>query len=189
MDSKYIYLVFAKTGTWLSRLICAFSEIEYAHSAISFDDHFNKMYSFGRINPDNPVSGGFVQESLFDGVYKKFSKSRCLIYRVAVTEEQFYALQNQIEKFVSDKDRYKYNFIGLFGILLNIQIKREYHYFCSQFISEILMKCNVYDFKTTPELMKTNELFKIKNKEMIWQGFANEYFIAPNNLNQPLPSM
>jgi hypothetical protein len=29
MGSKDIYLVFAKTGTWLSRLICTFSEIEF----------------------------------------------------------------------------------------------------------------------------------------------------------------
>jgi hypothetical protein len=188
MNNKCIYLVFAKTGTWLSRLICTFSEIEYAHSAISFDNSFRKMYSFGRINPDNPFSGGFVQESLFDGVYKKFSKCECLIYKVVVTEEQYYALENQIEKFMSEKDRYRYNFLGLFGILLNLQIKRENHYFCSQFISEILMECNIHDFDKTPELMKTTDLFKIKNKEIIWRGRANEYFIVPNSLNLSLPT-
>jgi hypothetical protein len=189
MESKYIYLVFAKTGTWLSRLICTFSEIEYAHSSISFDNSFKKMYSFGRINPDNPFSGGFVQESLFDGVYKKFSKCECLIYKVLITEEQYYALENQIEKFMNEKDRYKYNFIGLFGILLNLRIKRENHYFCSQFISEILMECNIHDFQKTPELMKTTDLFKIKNKEIIWEGRANEYFIVPGSPNSPVPSM
>jgi hypothetical protein len=139
------------------------------------------MYSFGRINPNNPFSGGFVQESLFDGVYKKFPKSECMIYKVKITEEQYDALENQINSFMDKKDRYRYNFIGLFGILLNMPIKRENHYFCSQFVSKILMESNVYDFKKTPELIRTNDLFKIKNKEIIWEGFANEYSIIPGN--------
>jgi hypothetical protein len=90
---------------------------------------------------------------------------------------------------MNEKDRYKYNFIGLFGILLNLRIKRENHYFCSQFISEILMECNIHDFQKTPELMKTTDLFKIKNKEIIWEGRANEYFIVPGSPNSPVPSM
>jgi hypothetical protein len=181
MSDNYIYLVFAKTGTWLSRLISIFSEIKYAHSAISFDNSFTKMYSFGRINPNNPFSGGFVQENMFDGVYKKFPKCECLIYKVRITEEQYYSLENQIDRFMHEKDRYRYNFIGLFGILINRPIKRENHYFCSQFVSEILMECNIYDFKKTPALVKTNDLFKIKNKEVIWEGFANEYYMVPSN--------
>ena len=68
MNNKYIYLVLTKTGTWLSKLICTFSQIKYAHSSISFDGSFTKMYSFGRTNSDNPFSGGFVEESLFEGV-------------------------------------------------------------------------------------------------------------------------
>jgi hypothetical protein len=182
MNSKYVYLVFAKTGTWLSRILYAFSGIKYVHSSISFDNSFTKMYSFGRINPNNPFSGGFVQESLFDGVYKKFPKSECMIYKVKITEEQYYALENQINSFMNEKDRYRYNFLGLFGILLNMPIKRENHYFCSQFVSKILMESNVYDFEKTPELIRTNDLFKIKNKEIIWEGFANEYCIVPGNL-------
>lgn len=189
MSNRYVYLVFAKTGTWLSRLIYTFSKIKYAHSSISFDNSFTKMYSFGRINPNNPFSGGFVQENLFEGVYKKFPKCECLIYKVSITEEQYYALKNQINSFMNEKDRYRYNFIGLFGILINLPIKREHHYFCSQFVSKILMESNVYDFKKIPELIKTNDLFKIKNKEIIWEGFANEYYIVPGNSKHPYPAM
>jgi hypothetical protein len=81
-------LVFTKTGTWLSKLIYAFSQIKYAHTSISFDISFTKMYSFGRTNPDNPFSGGFVEESLYKGVYSKFSKCECLIHRYPVYKKQ-----------------------------------------------------------------------------------------------------
>ncbi|HVJ47817.1 hypothetical protein [Desulfitobacterium sp.] len=172
MSSKYIYLVFTKTGTWLSKLISTVSQMKYAHSSISFDNSFTKMYSFGRVNPDNPFSGGFVVENLYEGVYKD-SQCECLIYRIRVTVEQLFLLQEQVEKFQSEQDKYRYNFLGLFGILLNKPlIQRKNHYFCSQFVSEILLNSNVFHSERIPELIKTDELIAIENREVIYEGFT-----------------
>jgi hypothetical protein len=173
---KYIYLVFSKTGTWLSRALNVFSETKYVHASLSFDDSFTKMYSFGRKNPDNPFSGGLVEENLYDGVYKKFSKSECLIYRVKVTEEQYNHLQKTIEDFLKDKNKYRYNFLGLFAIPLNRPIKRKNYYFCSQFVSEVLIKGRVYESDKAPELITPIDLFSIKNKDIIYEGYANKCF-------------
>jgi hypothetical protein len=174
MSYKYIYLVFSKTGTWLSRALNVFSETKYVHASLSFDDSFTKMYSFGRTNPDNPFSGGLVEENLHDGVYKKFSKSECQIFRVRVSEQQYYELQKTVNDFLKDKEKYKYNFLGLFAILLNKPIKRKNHYFCSQFVSEVLIKGSVYQSDKAPELTKTDDLFAIENKDLIYEGFTNK---------------
>jgi len=179
-QQKDIYLIFTKTGTWLSKLISTFSQIKYAHASISFDNSFTKMYSFGRTDPDNPFSGGFVEENLYEGVYKNLPGCECLIYSVRVTEEQYFSLQKQVEKFLREKENYKYNFIGLFGILLNKPIKRPNHYFCSQFVSEILINSNVLYNEKVPELIKTDELFSIEDKEFIYEGFITESCRIPN---------
>lgn len=177
MSEKYIYLVFSKTGTWLSRILSFLSETKYIHASISLDFSFRKMYSFGRTNPNNPFSGGFANESLYDGVYKKFAGSECLIYRVRITQEQYDSLIQEISFFINEKEKYKYNFIGLFGILLNMPIKRKNHYFCSQFVSEVLIKSGIYQSDKSPELIKTNELLLIENMELVYQGFANQYYL------------
>lgn len=174
MQYKYIYLIFSKTGTWLSRALSIFSETKYVHSSISFDDSFKIMYSFGRINPNNPFWGGFVEESLYGGVYKKFENSECIIYKVKITNEQYHLLQKEIQYFLKEKYKYKYNFIGLFGILINTPIKRKNHYFCSQFVSEVLIKSNIYHTDKVPELIKTNDLFSLRNKELIYKGFISD---------------
>lgn len=179
MSDKYIYLVFTKTGTWLSKLIYTFSHIKYAHLSISFDNSFTKMYSFGRTNPDNPFSGGFVEENLYGGVYKKFSKCECLIYRVRITGEQYLSLQQQVEKFLKEKKKYGYNFLGLFGILLNKPLKRQNRYFCTQFVSEILINSSIFHSKNVPELIRTSELFAIENKDIIYEGLVNNYCTIP----------
>lgn len=176
MSYKYIYLVFSKTGTWLSRALNVFSETKYVHASLSFDDSFTKMYSFGRTNPDNPFSGGFVEENLYDGVYKKFSKSECLIYRVRVSEEQYDNLKETVEEFMKDKEKYRYNFLGLFAILLNTPIKRKNRYFCTQFVSEVLIKGSVHEFNKVPELMKTDDLFSINNKDFFYEGYTSKCY-------------
>lgn len=175
MNSKYIYLVFSKTGTLFSRTLNIFSETEYLHASISFDKSLNKMYSFGRINPNNPFCAGLVEENLFGGVYKKFKDSKCMIYRVKVTNEQYFSLKRDVKSFLKDKDEYKYNFLGLFCLLLNKPIKRRRYYYCSQFVYELLMKSNIYDSGKVPELIKTNDLFLIENKELIYMGHTCKY--------------
>lgn len=175
MKPKSIYLVFTKTGTWLSRLINLFSPAKYIHTSISFDNSFTKMYSFGRINPDNPFSGGFVVENLSKGVYKKFPRCACLIYKVSVTEEQYSSLRHQVESFVKDKEKYRYNFFGLLGVLFHKGIKRKNRYFCSQFVSELLIKNNLFFNEKEPELIRTCDLFSIENKEVIYEGSVNDF--------------
>ncbi|GAB6085765.1 hypothetical protein [Alkaliphilus crotonatoxidans] len=175
MQDQYIYLVFTKTGTWLSRLINLFSDTKYVHASISFDPTFREMYSFGRTNPNNPFSGGLVEENLHDGVYKKFSHSECLIYRVKVSGKQMTFLKKEIEIFLAQKEKYRYNFLGLFGVLLNKPLKRRHHYFCSQFVYEILIKSNIFKLNKAPELVKTTDLFLIENKELIYKGYIRQY--------------
>lgn len=178
---KEIYLVFTRTGTILSRIIGFFSEGKYVHSSLSFDDSFRKMYSFGRTNPDNPFSGGFVEEDLGGGVYAKFSNSECLIYKVTVTEEQFEILQEEVERFQIEKDKYRYNLIGLIGVKVGIPVGRRYHYFCSQFVSEVLMNSQIYNVGKDPGLVEPDDLFSINNKEFVYEGFASSCVHNFNN--------
>lgn len=170
MKQRYIYLVFSMTGTWLSQLIYVCSNIEHPHSSISFDDSFTEMYSFGRVNPRNPFSGGFVVENLHEGVYKNSPNCKCLIYKIKVSEAEYCLLQEQVKEFLMKKEEYRYNFIGLLGVMLNKPLKRKNHYFCSQFISEILIKSGVFHSYKAPELISTAELLSIKNKEIVYEG-------------------
>ena len=179
MNNRYIYLIFSKTGTWLSRLISAFSDIRYPHASLSFDDEFTVMYSFGRKNPNNPFSGGFVVENLHGGVFSRSASCECMILRLKVTGEQYDALQNYIKEFAKEKDKFKYNFLGLYGILLNKPLKRKNYYFCSQFISEALIKSKVLGLEKEPELTRTDDLYTIKNREILYEGFVNERYRFP----------
>ena len=174
MEKHYIYLIFSKTGTILSQVLSFFCETKYVHSAFSFDNSFTQIYSFGRKNPYNPFSGGFVIENFSAGVYSRFPRSECYITKLELTEEQYHSLKKELEIFMSKKDSYKYNFLGLFGVLFNIPIKRNNYYFCSQFVSEMLIKSGIYNANKPPELIKTDDLISIENQELYYNGLVNQ---------------
>lgn len=170
-----MYLVFSKTDTWLSRAIYFLGNLQYPHTSISFDDSFNQLYSFGRTNPNNPLSGGFVVESFYDGMFKKCSNSRCAVYRIKITEEQYNNLLKEVERFKKEQNKFRYNFLGLFGVILHRPIIRKHHYFCSQFVSEVMINSKVYDTTKIPALISTSDLYDMEDKELVYEGYIHDY--------------
>lgn len=176
MNNKYIYLIFSKTGTWLSHSISIVTKTDYPHISLSLDSNFDKLYTFGRLNVNNPFSGGLTIESLYSGVYTKSTKASCLIYKVPVTNDQLKLLKRTVKKYylINDINLFKYNFIGLFAILINKQLKRKKHYFCSQFVSSILNESTIWTSPKVHELTRPTDIMEISHKEVIYEGLVNE---------------
>jgi len=171
----YLYLVFSKTDTWLSRVLQLFIKSKYVHVSVSLDKDLHTMYSFGRVNPDNPFSGGFSQENLSEGVFKKNRNCECVVYRIGITEEQHQLLVTELERFIASKEYYRYNLLGLFTAKMNVPFKRHRYYFCSQFVSELLVKSHILQLEHSPELIKPTDLLNIEGKEEVFKGFVREY--------------
>ncbi|MBD7913130.1 MULTISPECIES: hypothetical protein [Clostridium] len=183
MEKSNIYLVFSRTGTWLSRSIKVITNSEYTHVALSLDSNFDNMYTFGRLNPNNPFYAGLTIENLHDGVYKKSSSCESLIYKIPVSKDQLDTLIDELNKYYYSDIKYKYNFLGLFAVLLDKPWKRSRHYFCSQFVTELLIKSSIWDSPKLPELTRPTDLVHIDNKEIIFQGSTNEISTIVNNLS------
>lgn len=181
MKKKSIYLVFSRTGTWLSRSISFITKTQYPHVSLSLDSSFNKMYSFGRLNPDNPFSGGLTIENINEGVFKKSEAAKCLIYKVMVSEDQFNSLKNEIDRFYNSDINYRYNFIGLFGVLVDKPINRSTYYFCSQFIATLLETSDIWHSPKVPALTSPTDLMNIPNKVIIYEGLINNINVEINS--------
>ncbi len=175
MKQQYIYLVFTKTGTWLSRTLNFFENSDYIHVSLGLDNPLNNLYSFGRTNPSNPFSGGFVVEDLSEGIYKRFEDTSLCIYRLKVTEKQYYILRKKISPFIISKHSYRYNFIGLFGLWFNLPVNRSFHFFCSQFVSLALTQAGIYRPKKAFGLIKPCDLLQIKALELVYKGTIKSY--------------
>ena len=182
MENKYIYLVFTKTGTWFSKVLDFIEPSDYIHSSLSLTEDLNTLYSFGRKNPNNPFSGGFAIESLESGVFSKNKNIPLSIYKVEVTTPQYNLISNMIDNFLLNRGDYKYNMLGLIGFFINKPIKRENHYFCSQFVSEVLLNSNVITLNTPSCLTRPSDLIDAYPNNLMYKGYTGEFAKTKNSL-------
>ncbi len=151
---KKIYIVLSSTPSIVARLIRIFTREKYSHASLSLTEDLNWMYSFGRTNPYFPFHGGFVRESPDISTFKRFSKSQIAVIEVSVSAEQLEGIREGIEKMLLEQKKYGYNYIGLFkaGVKLSHR-KRNYKYYCSEFVSELLVDQNIIRRDQLPEII------------------------------------
>lgn len=170
---KKIYIVLSFTGTWLSRAVRIYTGKRYSHVSIALDKDLDYMYSFGRINVNNPFWGGFVHEVQNEGVFKKFYNTDSMIYSVDVNDQQYKKIKKWLKKFNASKDIYSFNMFGLIGAGLNIKISRQKKFYCAEFVKFILDNSGV-DLGL-PEVVKPNDFVHVKEANIIYKGKFNEY--------------
>ena len=169
---KKIYIILTYTGTILSQIVKVYTRREFSHVSISLDEELTKMYSFGRINPYNPFSGGFVHERVNEGTFKRFKNTKTKIYSLEIPEEKYKELEKLIKDMYSDKDSYKFNILGLIGILVNYKVKRENYFYCAEFVKYVLETSSIIDL---PDLVKPEDFESIYGLDEIYRGLLREY--------------
>lgn len=168
-------MVMTQTGSLLSRTIKLYTKEPYNHVSIGFDKNLDKIYSFGRKNPRNPLFAGFVEEDINDGVYKIFKDTTCRIYKMEISDREYIRLKRKIDLFDRRKDKYKYNLLGLVTLMFGIPLQRKNHYFCSQFVARVLYSSKIVDFEKDFSLVKPNDFDSIENTVLVYEGKLSEY--------------
>ncbi|MCH1627906.1 hypothetical protein [Fredinandcohnia quinoae] len=171
MERK-VYLLLTDTGTLFTKTIKLFTKKPYNHASISLDRDLNDVYSFGRKKPRNPFIGGFVKENLQAGLFKE---AKCAIYSCTISEDQFEKMIIRIKQIEEQKQRYKYNLLGLFAVAINKEFKRENAYFCSQFVATVLNDSCVIQIRKPLSLVTPHDLLDSSLFQLVYQGNLADY--------------
>lgn len=183
-QQRYIYIVLSDTGSLLSRMIRLYTKNKLNHVSIAFDKELNEVYSFGRKCPHNLFVSGFTQEDM-RGVLFKDAKFK--VFRYAVSETQYLKIRDIMERFKKDEPLYKYNFLGLLGVMFNRPVERDHAFFCSQFVAHVLEQAGVQLMSqcaalTTPSDFERSEALELTdivvNESMDKEGIDQCYKIS-----------
>ncbi|GAA0376939.1 hypothetical protein [Bacillus horti] len=172
MNKRKVYVLLSDTGTLLTKLIGLFTGYPLNHASIAFDDELREVYSFGRKRPNNPFIGGFVKEDIRSELFRN---APCEVYCFLVSDEEYNRMIQIVKQFESQQHKYKYNFIGLFGILFNRKIERKYAFFCSQFVATVISQSGVQVVDKAPNFVKPNDFTESAQLHKIYQGELCEY--------------
>lgn len=171
--NKNVYIVLTYTGTVLSKIIKLYTKSEFSHASLSLDENLNEMYSFGRLNAYNPFIGGFVHENIKWGTFKRFNKTKAAIYSLKLTEKQYQIIKDTIIEIKKDKEKYKFNLIGLIAIAIKLDIKRNKKFYCAEFIKYLLELANIE--LDLPKLIKPNDFQYLTELELEYKGTLSSY--------------
>lgn len=178
-QTKHIYILLTNTGSLFSTAIGFYTKQRFNHVSIALTDDFNAIYSFGRKHPKNPVIGGFVNE-IETQIYDHFVGTSCIVLKKEVSLEKYARIHESIKKFETDKYIYGYNLIGFAGFIVNIPIKRQNSFFCSQFVGEVLKQGGV-DFTDKPsELVKPSDFLSHDKFIEVYRGDIIDFLSNPH---------
>ncbi len=175
METKKIYIVLSQTGTFLSRILRLYTGDMYNHASIALDKELRQMYSFGRINPYNPVIGGFVKESPSSGTFKRFYNTDVAIIELEINSDKYDAMKIGLEEMYGRKDDYHYNYKGLFLAAFGKPRHKAECYYCSEFVHEF---CRNYEINlgiSRNQVVKPMDFFDIPNGKVIYEGKLRSY--------------
>ena len=170
---KRIYIILTYSGTVLSRIVKAYTGAEYSHVSIGLDENLTKMYSFGRLNPYNPFIGGFVHEGINIGTFKRFKNTQTAVYSIMISDEQYNRLNQIIHKVEATSQEYKFNFIGLFAVALNMKIQRRRAFYCAEFVKYAMKKAQIRN--NLPDIVKPEDFLNLENIRLEYKGALKQY--------------
>ncbi|MHA6259288.1 hypothetical protein ACXYMX_05160 [Sporosarcina sp. CAU 1771] len=169
---KTIYVVLTDTGTVLSKMIGMYTKNGLNHASIAFDEDLSEMYSFGRKYQSNPFIAGFIKENATERI---FQGANCAIYSYRISENEFGRIRNKIRHIEKNKEQYRYNFIGLFGIAMNKGISRERAFFCSQFVATMMNESDNSMFTVVPSLVQPRHFTETACLKEVYEGDLQTY--------------
>lgn len=173
---KEIYIILTHTGTVLSKIVRAYTRKQFSHVSISLDKDLQRMYSFGRLKPSNPFFAGFVHEYVHKGTFKRFYNTTTKIYSLEVTEEQYEKVEEIITKMEKQKEKYKFNILGLFAVAFNIKVRRENTLYCAEFVKYLFDESKINN--NLPEIIKPVDFESVKGIKKVYEGLLREYKLS-----------
>lgn len=173
-EDKKIYIVLSMSGTGFSKFLRLMTQKPYTHVSVSLLENIDIMYSFGRRSMIFPIKSGFIYETFNKGVLKKYN-AYGQIFELSVTEEQYGKLIVEIEKFVNEYKRFKYNFIGLPFIMVGKPLGRKHHFVCSQFVASVIENCGIHKFSKNWSLVRPMDFLEIEGLRLVYSGDLRTY--------------
>lgn len=94
----------------------------------------------------------------------------CAVYRLAVTPGQREAIEARVGSMLLQRELYHYSILGTALCRLDIAHERGYHFFCSQFVGDVLARSGAVELPKAPSLMRPEDFTRLPGAELIYKA-------------------
>lgn len=162
MTYKNVYILMTQYPGFDAKFLRWYSKFPYTHTSMGFEDDMDTFYTF--------VSKGFLVESITR--YEKPDRPSfpCALFEVKVSENVYNKLKEEVTTYIERKGELKYSTLGLVMCFLKIPYKRKNKYFCSQFVAEVMHRCDALKLNKKSSLYFPKDFLKHKELKLVFQG-------------------
>ena len=87
---KKLYIILSNTGSFPSKVIHFFTKDSYTHISLSLNAELTEMYTFGRKYLYSIYPGGYIKERIHQRMFKRFKKTRIIVFELAVDSVKYF---------------------------------------------------------------------------------------------------
>ena len=167
---KTLYIFLTRSGTLLSNLVYRLTGAQYTHISLAFDEDLSTLYSSTRKNGYTMFPAGPSREYLNRGVFLMRENIPCALYALEVTDEAYIRAKRRTQHMMHHGELYRFNSLGLLLCWMHIRWQRRRHYFCSQFVSEVLEKSGAMELPKDSTLMHPNDYAQLPQLKCLYEG-------------------
>ena len=125
---RQISVLLTKYSDWISTLVYHIGGHGFTHSSLSLEEDEDTYYSFNY--------RGFAVETVDKHRRRGVKCSRCI--QLQVSDEAYLEIKERIQGILEHRGEYRYTRLGLLCCILHLPFHWKDHYFCSQFVAELL---------------------------------------------------
>ena len=167
---RKIYVMLMRFRDGGSRTISFMTRSFYTHASIGLEEDLGTYYSF--------VCRGFWRRRCEGFLIEKVDRYNrpdrepfpCCLYELSVSEETYAAVKGLLRHFAEHQEAYRYARFGIVMGLLRIPFKYRRHYFCSQFVAEVLSRARAAVLRKRACLYMPGDFTKLPGVSMVYQG-------------------
>ncbi|MCL1802755.1 MAG: hypothetical protein FWG30_03815 [Eubacteriaceae bacterium] len=164
---KTIYILLTAYTDFLAIVMRIMTFGRYTHASIGTEDQRGIFFSF-------VTKGGFHTERPLNSRRAKKRKRKCALYRLETSEEIYQAVKENLANFSMEANNYRYSFFGVALCLIRIPYRNRNTYFCSQFVSELLMLSGALKLRKQPCLYLPDDFRRQSELQLCFQGTLGE---------------
>lgn len=167
---KHIYILLTKSDTVLSRCVHMVTGASYTHVSIGFDKDLTLLYSSSRKNGRTLFPAGPCREHFYKGYYSRHQHIPCTLHRIEVSDEVYAKALEEVHRIIDRSELYHFNIVGLALCQFGIEFEREYNFFCSQFVGNILDRSGTLELPKAVTLMKPIDYLGLPQLDHCYTG-------------------
>lgn len=171
---KTIYIILTRSTTLLSRIVYLVTLDPYTHASIAFDGRLQTVYSSSRKNGRTVFPAGPCRENYLSGYYGKHPHIPCAVYRLQVSDQVYESATGEVARIMAESGRYHFNIVGLLLCRIQVRSRRKHHFFCSQFVGEILLRSNALSLPKDSSLMRPRDYMDVPELRCCYRGNIGE---------------